>query len=331
MDEMVSIFVVAVNIGICMLAGSLLSFRVRNDAVYLPLTIFFFLLAFLNFNTVMNHIAPQYDVFLSTISLTIVALLIWPMFWFYIEGLTHETRWKFRHGHVKHLIPTLFGLFTAILIFTLPDATRLSVFDDDAQFAETPLAITAMVSSSLILLIWGLQTAIYFIMGINRLIKYRQRLKDIFASTENRELTWLLVLFLCLGLTGFFFFLDLFFPLVPEDESNVRSASLEEFVLMAFLFTLSIWGLRQKPGFEQIYEIQEEEEEKNSPTEESKASNLPAPTQGDLSIKYQKSGLDDVRATRIAGKLEKLMQTEELYHARQEDWRIYKYSITDVK
>lgn len=312
MDEMVSIFFVAVNIGLCVLAGSLLSFRVRNDAVYLPLTIFFFLFAFLNFTTVMNHIAPQYDILLSTISITIVALLLWPMFWFYLEGVTHVTRWQFRKCHVKHLVPTLFGLFTAILIVALPQESRLSFFDDNAVRADTPLAITAMISLSLVLIIWCLQTAIYFFLGLRRLLSYRRRLKDIFASTENRELTWLLVLFLCLGITGLFAFLDLFFSFVPEGDSNVRSATWEEFVLMVFLFTLAIWGLRQTPGFEQIYKEQEQEYN-GVPSSESKPSNLPAATHKDSSIKYQKSGLDNVRATRIAGKLEKLMQTEELY------------------
>jgi len=311
MSDIVSIIFVAVNIGLCILAGSLLSFRVRNDAVYLPLAIFFFLFAFLNFTTVMNHIAPQYDILLSTISLTLVALLLWPMFWFYIEGLTEETRWQFRESHVKHLVPTLLGLFTTILIVALPRTTRQSFFDDGAVLTDTPLAITAMISMSLVLLIWCLQTIIYFFLGLRRLLRYRRRLKDIFASTENRELTWLLVLFLCLGITGLFAIFDVFFSFVPEGD-DVRSATWEEFILLAFLFTLAIWGLRQTPGFEQIYKEQEQEG-KSLSSPDSKPSNMPATTQNDLNIKYQKSGLDDIRATRIAGKLEKLMQTEELY------------------
>jgi len=292
MDDLIPILIVAINIGLCILTGALLSLRAQKAHVYVPLAIFFFLFAFLNFNTVMNHIAPQYDILLSTISITIVALLIWPMFWFYIEGLTQESRWEFRERHVKHLVPTLFGLFTAILIVSLPPATRLSFFDDNAVLTDTPLATTAMISVSLVLLIFCCQTALYFFLGLRRLFQYR--LKDIYASTENRELTWLLVIFFCLGITGIYIFLDLFFSFVPEGESGVRSAALEEFVLMAFLFTLAIWGLRQKPGFEQIYKVQEEEE-KESPSVKSKSSNLSASTQSDLSIKYQKSGLDDVR------------------------------------
>lgn len=312
MDDIVSIIFLAINIGLCMLAGTLLSFRMKKAEVYLPLTIFFFLFAFLNITTVMNHVAPQYDIVLSTVSATIVALLLWPMLWFYIEGITQETRWQFQRRHVKHLLPILFGLFTAMTIALLPKATRLSFFGDSAAFPETPLAHIAMIAFSLVLLVWCAQTILYFFLGLRRLIKYRRRLKDIFASTENRELTWLLVLFLCLGVTGLYALLDFFFSFVPEPVSPDRSAAWEEFILMCFLFTLAVWGLRQTPGFEPIYEDQDKEN-KGIPTAKSESSNVSSLTRNRSRVKYQKSGLDDMRSTRIAGKLEQLMQTEELY------------------
>ncbi|MEP3892788.1 MAG: AraC family transcriptional regulator [Litorimonas sp.] len=237
--------------------------------------------------------------------------MLWPMFWFYIEGLTQETRWRFNQRHVLHLIPSLFGLLAAGLVALLPQTTRLSFFGEDDPILITPLAVIAMIFLALVIVIWFFQLIIYTILGLRRLFKYRRRLKDVFASTENKELTWLFVLFSCLGLTCIYAILNSFFPSLYE-LGGPFSAVWEELVLMSFLFALAVWGLRQSPGFEPLY-TEQEKVEKSQASNQSEDPKLIAASDRDQKEKYEKSGLDGVRADRISRKLEKIMETEELY------------------
>src|SRR5690606_11034834 len=136
----------------------------------------------------------------------------------------------------------------------------------------------------------------YFYKIIHRLTRYRQNLKHLFSTTDWKEMKWLSWLLLVVGgawlaAAAYILVDNLFYP-VQFDPVMANIA------LLVTLWSIAIWGLRQKPGLDELYE-----------SEDKDLTNLLS----DTPRKYQRSALDEGQSTRIAEKIEKAMSEDHLY------------------
>ena len=232
-------------------------------------------------------------------------LLISPCFWFYIQGLTSETPWRFSRTSLRHFIPAGVGTLIALLTIIIPADIKnaLLVEGNDKILTSTPFPLRyllyGILTTTLILILgWIVQSGLYFVKAIQRLNSYRQHLKDLFASTESREIKWLSWLLFAVGAvwvaTAVYIVLDNLFYSVKIDPILTNS------VILVMLWSIAIWGLRQKPGFEELYESQDDIKEVLLQSDNPQR-------------KYQRSALDEQQSSLIATKIEKAMREDELY------------------
>lgn len=183
-----------------------------------------------------------------------------------------------------HTIVPVLGAVAFIAVATLPPETRLIFFTD----ADGPISARAWyvgaLTETLMFIVLPLQWGVYLVAITRRLTRYRMRLRNLFASTDSRELRWIGVV---LGVFAAYWVVNVVFILsdifgVSDGLSDVADQILN----LVLCGTLAIWGLRQRPGLK---------------------ADTPAPK------RYAKSALDTPRATRIAGKLRHTMESDALY------------------
>jgi len=285
----------AATIGQSVLAFSVLAARSVSRPVYLPLAAFFIA------NTVpdLGTLAASYDDVPVEIALTALSMpalaLLGPFLWMYVEGLTAEARWQPRQRHLWHFLPFMLGAVAAILIFSLPYNRRYAMLIDGID-VETGLELTAALTVLLFSVVWLLQTAYYILRVLRRLFAYRRRVKDVFASTDNIELGWLMWVLFLLWLSWSLMMVsmvgDFFFDYDPV------TVTLDAIVSFVFVWTLSVWGLRQKPGFESLYE---------------RVPDIVVDEDTARKGKYERSALSEEQSARIASKIERAMNDDRLY------------------
>lgn len=278
--------------------------RGTRAPVYWPLGAFFCVSAILNSHQIVATVLPSSESAMAMLAFGVV-LLLWPVFWFYIEGITSETRWRFQKRHLYHLSPALLGVIVLVLLAHWPQTTRQSFLVSDEDIVVTNLTIVTLLLLLLLVFVWSGQGIYYVVRSLTRLFSYRRRLRDTFASTENRELTWLVVVFSCFTLTLAMGLVDLF------SERQIPPPEWESFFNFILLLVFAAWSLRQAPGYEQIYS--ETESLEGNPVDFQDALELRSSAEGSKSKKYEKSALDEERAKRIAGKLERIMVEQKLY------------------
>ncbi|WP_169338336.1 helix-turn-helix domain-containing protein [Colwellia piezophila] len=285
-------------------SANLLILRSFDRQTYLPLAICLVAIGVLMCQPTLAVFSPSLQPTFMILSLPAL-LLISPCFWFYVQGLTAETPWRFSRKSLRHLIPAGVGTFIALLSIIIPaDIIRALLVDgNDVILSSTPLLLRyllyAMLITTLILILgWVIQSGFYFYKIIQRLNRYRRHLKDLFASTESREIKWLSWLLFVVGTVwvtmAVYIVLDNLFYSIQTDPILTNT------VILVMLWSIAIWGLRQKPGFEELYE--------------SKDDIKAVLVQDDnLQRKYQRSALDQQQSALIATKIEKSMAEGELY------------------
>ncbi|WP_409433036.1 helix-turn-helix domain-containing protein [Litorimonas sp. RW-G-Af-16] len=279
----------------------LLALRRDTNGIYRPLILFFSANAFTEAVSIFEAF-PEYGYFkdLSLIAVIIsipAFLLLAPALWFYVRGLTSETRHAVTKKDAKHFIPFVLGIIACSFLLFSPATIRHQIIGDgDGPTTAWIVAVTLMIL--FVMLMWAGQVTLYIIALIRRISIYRARLKDVFASTEGRELTWIVWMIVLLVATVIIILPD-FIIGFPDPISFLPSVI--GVVLIGFL---SIWGLRQMPGFI----VTGETELPNAETAEDdlQASRQPL-------IKYEKSALTPEDTSRIAKKIETAMAVDKLY------------------
>lgn len=276
------------------LAICLLSLRRDPNGIYKPLILFFAANAFIEGVSILG-IFPEFG-YLRDFSqiaeiISIPAfLLLAPALWFYVRGLTSETRIRMSRKDIKHFIPFILGVIVCSFLLFSPSGIRNQIIGDgDGPDTVWIIAITLMIM--FVMIMWATQVIVYIAVLLRRIAQYRARLKDIFASTEGRELTWIIWMIVLLVATIFIILPDLFIGF-PEQVSFIPS--IFDVVLIWFL---AVWGLRQMPGFILSGETE-----------------LPAreATSGPH-MKYEKSALTEQDTARIAKKIHVAMEADTLY------------------
>ena len=285
--------------GICLFCGHLLLLRRQDTGVYLPLALLFL---FQGASSGVGAVAEAYDPgtlgILFRLSLLVGGLEITLPFllWAYVRALTTEGPLERIPKLQYHLIPIVFVLVCFWSLFFLPEGfAETELANDDPQLLRAVLVALAVLLGDVVFMA---MIATYMYLIVRRLLAYRRRLRDVFASTENRELTWIWAilistgLYLCVsvGLT-----VTILSGLLAEDSFDSWLPILHSLALLCLFWTIGIWGLRQRPGLTRQPLVAPLEPDDPKPS------------------KYEKSALDHDRLERIARKIEAAMVEDVLY------------------
>ncbi|HEY7774174.1 MAG TPA: AraC family transcriptional regulator [Marinagarivorans sp.] len=283
-------------------SAHLLVLRAFERQAYLPLAICLCAIAVVISQPTAALLFPTFRATFLAMSLPAI-LMIAPSLWLYVEGLTSVSPWRFTRKHRYHFIPAGLGALVAGGVLSLPAdiVSALLLEGSDAILADKPqwlanLVYGLMAITLLLILAWPVQSGIYFFHIIRRLTRYRRNLKKLFSSTDWKELKWLSWLLFVVGgawlAAAAYIVVDNLFYSVRFDPVVANS------VLLVALWSIAIWGLRQKPGFDEL-----------SAGEINAVADLVA----DTPRKYQRSALDQRQAMLIAEKIEQAMSEDKLY------------------
>ena len=211
-----------------------------------------------------------------------------PLIWLYVWILTSEDE-GLPEKLYRHLVLPGFTLLTSgsiVLYLVLADLRLFGVSEETLLQAADAIN---WVFWALVTVVIKLQWGVYILLVYRRLVSYRIRLKDLFASTESKELRWIAFV---VGISGFYWILSLISSLlsymIPDYGGLPR---LAYFLLNLTLQTImAVWGLRQRPGLrpqENVARVPEQ--------------------------RYANSALTEDATDRIAAKLRKAMTADKLY------------------
>jgi AraC-like DNA-binding protein len=288
-----------ITTGICLFCANLQLLRRRDTGVYLPLALLFL---FQGASTGVAAMAETYDpngtgiffrisVLVGGLEITLPFLL-----WVYVRALTTEGQAERIPKLHYHLIPIIFVLVSFWSLLFLPDGFAETEFDDDdlRALGFVFIALAVLLAD----FVFKAMIATYVYLIIRRLMAYRTRLKDVFASTENRELTWIWVILICMASylsVNIALTVSVLSGLFAEDTYDTWLPTLNGVALLGLFWAIGIWGLRQRPGLTRQSVIVPPEPDHPQPR------------------KYEKSALDDARLKRIARKVEAAMAEDVLY------------------
>ncbi|KZN63223.1 hypothetical protein N473_17500 [Pseudoalteromonas luteoviolacea CPMOR-1] len=283
--------------------------RMHSQHVYRPLAVCLLSIGLIAMLPISKVLLPiEWQIINLLVSLPAL-LLIAPSLWLYTKALTSNTPWQLSRHDIKHLIPVCIGCTITLIALCLPAPYQHAILVNDnlALIEQAPSLLQILIYGLLIItfisvLGWVLQSAWYFYKIIKQLRDYHAKLKDVFASTEQKELHWLVWLLSSVGGVWLFIATNLVFDnlLSPIPLSPHLHATL----VLLLVYSLSLWGLRQKPGFVECYDLDKAPEPNKPPITDPPASR---------DEKYQRSALDAQQAQRIATKLQRAMQGDKLY------------------
>lgn len=213
---------------------------------------------------------------------------VFPLFWLYIWKLTESnTQWP-KYLWLHAVTPGIaFVIF--LLVFTLTDSDRRNLFTDaDGDISNAAFAIGAAFGGYAMFIV-TLQWGSYLYISARRLFLFRAKLKDVFASSEGKELRWATAVIGVCAVYWMFGSTLLVLELVDvmEDPPEIPVYALN--LLVGFI--LLVWGLRQR-----------------RPLHRPEA-DIVQPEQ----TKYAKSALTAEMAARIATKLTRAMTEDRLH------------------
>lgn len=305
-EHALALFLNAASLAIIAFSGHLLLQRTKNQAFHWPLLGCLLAIAVLIGDPWLKQLAPDLRQLFLLLSLPALYLLP-PCFWLYVQGLTSSSPWQFRKNHCKHFALSGVALFIVICALLLPAEIRhgLLVEGSEKILESTTAVIRNFVYGLAILTFmlvigWCVQAGCYVLAVFRRLHHYRDQLKQVFASTEAQELLW--VRWLIVAVVGVWLFAaatllydNLVGPLQPDP-------TLLNLVVFALIWTVASWGLRQKPGFTELYQADAQMQEKLQETLQT----LTEP-------KYQRSALNEQLSGNIVNKLNQAMQQDQLF------------------
>lgn len=290
----------AATVGVCLFCANLVLLRRRDPGIHLPLALLFLFQGIANLLIVFAFGVSEADISTPFMRISIIlgALDIASpfLFWLYVHALTSEDELTTVPRLRYHIIPIAVASVCFWTLLLLPaDINQIDIVEDDPRLLGILLISLAVLVGDLML---KAMIATYLYLTTRRLMTYQQRLKDIFASTENRELNWIWMIIISGGL---FLFLSLATSIaiwvgaLNEAEFSDIAITFESLAQLVLFWVIGIWGLRQRPGLRREPMV------------------VPTPPAEAPSRKYEKSALDSERAARIAQKIEASMQKDMLY------------------
>ena len=305
MTDPIVLVLTIIMVGQISLSVPLLVSRCHANATFMPLAVFLLAYGLLAMNSIVATLFESaYLIYTAWVFPTLFVLC--PSLWFYIEGITSNTPWKFTKKHAVHGVLVIPALVVSVMILMLPSDVHRAIFIDDVT-ANHPLVGTLFTSMLIMMVLWLLHCVYTLYCIVRRLSDYRKELKNVFSNNENKELkwiNWLLFSALCVWL---FSLITLF---ASSLFNNVLfTARVEALLSLLLLWSLAHFGLQQKPAL-----IGENAFGLGDATAEIKDQQSQKPHQGDnCQQKYQRSALSQAQSARIAEKINAVMENEQLY------------------
>jgi len=234
---------------------------------------------------------------------TLIDFAVWPssfflapLLWIYVYVLTSEAQRRPRRLARHFVLPGL-AILVALLVLASPYHVRDVLLSDDPEI-DTAWTMALAVSLGLLQLAVHPQIALYLFLTLRRLVRFRLKLRDVYASTEKHELRWIYVI----GVLGVLFWLAMTLLLVgvfhpTPDESPAVIIIVGSIAGFALVAATVLWGLRQRPPL--------------MPDTVDPGSSGPAEEQNN--DKYQKSALRSEDSQRLSRKLRVAMEVDQLH------------------
>ncbi|MFT7560183.1 MAG: AraC-like DNA-binding protein [Flavobacteriales bacterium] len=295
-----SYLILAAAVGIISLSAAMLIARIKLSQAYAMLGLFLLSGACANTLPLVTELWP--DTRQYALAIVIPAYFAQPIFlWLYVKGLCSPTQWRLRGTSKHHMILPILSLVYAVVILLAPSGEIAAGFDGDKE-SISPLIEGIFFTTFLLMLAWIGLSCVYLVFIIRRLLNYRRALKQLFASTDQVELGWLLsvIVVIALAWCAALVYLILGF----NGRTHLIEPQLLASCYFALVWVLSFWGLRQKPGFHDRYIHRDD----SALEEVIKIADNPASTR-----KYARSGLDKAACSKIAERIENAMRSRELY------------------
>jgi AraC-like DNA-binding protein len=213
-------------------------------------------------------------------------LLHGPFLFLYVTAMTREKPLKWMEA-LPHFIPFVILYLLAIPFYTLSDAEKMEVFDNNGAGYEW---YNLIQQGTIVILGLG-----YIFWSLIRIHRHRTKIRQWFSNTDKITLRWLE--YLSIGL-GIIWLLVLFF-----DDYIVFSG-----VVLLVIF-IGMFGITQLPVFYSHREILETTKHPDPPSFDE----FIPPTEEAEVVRYAKSGLKEPEATDLHQRLTKLMDEEALY------------------
>ncbi len=299
--DVFQLIVTAMVFGISAFCALSLWLRFRTQAHGWPIALFFLVLALTLLPLLMSSLVSdttnqrfEFSVEFLEVPLT---LLLAPLFWLYVWALSQEDHPPFTPWLLLHLIPLglvlpIYGLFLWLPVDEMQAISQ-------GLNPETSAGLFVFSGFMFANVIFYLQIGAYLVPSLIALHRFRNRLKDLFASTEDREMRWLWGLTMTASLFWLSGVLRVLLVLsgVSWFEETTASLYVSAAFTVPFIWVLATWSLRQQPGLKRHL----------SPEVPQIVHNVE--TQG----KYAKSALEETQAHRIREKIEKAMSQDLLY------------------
>jgi len=173
--------------------------------------------------------------------------LFLPSLWFYHEATISQRPWDWRQSVLRHFATLPFMLLLGIAIFTMPEQSFEQMFFSANAINSDGIKVLSILFF-IAVLSWCLFSCWYVVRIISRTLKYRKRIKTMYADETGRSLNWVVFTSILIIFTWIYALIILAF----EDQLKGFGFS-ETGVLM--LLTVIVWliafnGVKQKPGFE---------------------------------------------------------------------------------
>ena len=279
----------------------------KNKPTHTPLLIFFIANAIIASGPAIWLLRAEYSIFYIA-AIFPAWMLMAPSFWLYVDGLTSHTPWRLGKKHWHHFVPFLLTTLLSVMILTLPSAQQTALFFEEQDVTEGR-ALFVAIWLFLTMIFWLGQSSYYVYRTVKRLSAYHKQLRDLFANNDKQELHWIKLVLFVICLTWLLAVGNLLSTLLTGAEAfGYQLGSLLMFVI---IWTLGHWGLKQKPGFAGRYPDQTTLEslvsEELSIPRQLSTEKTPEPD------KYQKSALSREQAERLATKIRKAMESDQLF------------------
>lgn len=291
-------YVLAGSLGLVSIAFPMLIARKEISQAYIMLALFLIFTSVANALPMFIQAVP--GIKLYSLAVVIPSYIFQPVcLWFYVKAICSPTLWNIKQNRYLHfVVPALSLLYALVLLFT-PSQYVTELMHGQEQALSQPAEFLAIITFCF-MLIWIIQSSIYIYLIIKRLLTYRRELRQLFASNDKREMGWLFFVISGISVVWILAFFTLLLSFSGKTHDALTNTLLVGYY--ALLWLISFWGLRQKPGFNERY-LQKDDLDAIAALI----------TVEDTPAKYNRSGLDEARAAKIAEKIEQVMKAKSLY------------------
>ncbi|NSX55401.1 helix-turn-helix domain-containing protein [Parasulfitobacter algicola] len=225
------------------------------------------------------------------------ALCLAPSLWAYVFTLTSHAQRRPKQPYRHIVLPALGAVAGILWILGPSDTIAVLLSDTDVPLSGWLLVLATWIG--LLQLALYPQLAVYLFLIMRRLLQYKRRLRDIYASTEAHELRWIYVI----GALGLLFWVaqSVFLAISIDPEWTIVPTAILSLAGLALFAATTLWGLRQRPPL-----VPKTEDEQPAENDTDGQTETATP-------KYGKSALSAEASARLARKVQAAMEVDHLH------------------